>query len=193
MKYAVTVSETIQSNKWSKVIWQKTASPPRTDSSVVFAMWAHWRIRLNFASFGPPESTTQRAIRSVQPFLHSARQKVPTLYKHWIDPRSIEHSYVLSNAGLSNAVTETGICTSLKSDLYFGFHSPLNGKSVLLNFICTWDLVLICWKETAEIGIRTSLKSASYFRFVGKTMGVDATTFLSRMQNLVKIGKELWT
>jgi len=47
-------------------------------------------------------------------------------------------------------------------------------------------------KKTAEIGIRTRLKSASYFRFVCQTIGVDATTFLNRMQNLVKIGKELW-
>jgi len=47
-------------------------------------------------------------------------------------------------------------------------------------------------KKTAEIGIRIPLKSASYFRCVWKTIGVDATTFLSRMQNLVKIGKEWW-
>jgi len=32
------------------------------------------------ASFGPPESTAQTANRSVQPFLHSSRRKVPTLY-----------------------------------------------------------------------------------------------------------------
>jgi len=31
-------------------------------------------------SFGPLESTTQTANRSVQPFLHSSRQKVPMLY-----------------------------------------------------------------------------------------------------------------
>jgi len=57
-----------------------------------------------------------------------------------------KHNYVLSNAGLSNAPTKTGICTSLKSYFYFRFHSPLNTKSVLPNFICTWDLLLICWK-----------------------------------------------
>ena len=44
--------------------------------------------------------------------------------------------------------------------------------------------------KTAKIGIRTPLKSASYFRFVWQTIGVDAKTFLNRMQNLVKIGKE---
>ena len=32
------------------------------------------------ASFGPPESTTETANRSVQPFLHSSRQKVSILY-----------------------------------------------------------------------------------------------------------------
>jgi len=31
----------------------------------------------------------------------------------------------------------------------------------------------------------------NYFRFVSQTVGVEATTFLSRMQKLVKIGKEL--
>jgi len=43
----------------------------------------------------------------------------------------------------------------------------------------------------AEIRIHTPLKSATYFWFVSQTIGVDATTFLSHMQNLVKIGKEL--
>jgi len=54
-----------------------------------------------------------------------------------------KHNCVLSNAGLSNALTKTGICTSLKSSFYFRFHSPSNTKSALPNFICTWDLVLI--------------------------------------------------
>jgi len=44
-----------------------------------------------------------------------------------------------------------------------------------------------------EIVIRTPLKWANNFRFVSQTIGVEATTFLSRVQNLVKIGKELWT
>jgi len=54
-----------------------------------------------------------------------------------------KHNCVLSNAGLSNALTQTGFCTSLKSGFYFRFHSPSNTKSALPNFICTWDLVLI--------------------------------------------------
>ena len=57
-----------------------------------------------------------------------------------------KHNCVLSNVGLSNALTKTGICTSLKSDFYCRFHSPLHTKSALLNSICTWDLVLTCWK-----------------------------------------------
>ena len=47
--------------------------------------------------------------------------------------------------------------------------------------------------EKCEIGIRPPLKSENYFLFVSQTTRVEATTFLSRMQNLVKIGKELWT
>jgi len=42
--------------------------------------------------------------------------------------------------------TKSGIHTSLESNFYFRFHSPLNTKSALRNFICTSDLVLICWK-----------------------------------------------
>ena len=57
-----------------------------------------------------------------------------------------KHSCVLLNTGLSNASTKTGICTSLKSYFYFRFHSPLNTKSALPNFSCTWNLVLIRWK-----------------------------------------------
>jgi len=110
-----------------------------------------------------------------------------------------KHKYVLSNACLSNAPTKTGICTFLKSDVYFCFHSPLNTKSALwvLSVCAIW-----CWSvekcgqqslKTAKIRIRTPLKSANYFRFVSQTIGDEATTFLSRMQNFVKIGKEMWT
>jgi len=35
---------------------------------------------LMHSSLGPPESITQTASRSVQPFLHSSRQNVPKLY-----------------------------------------------------------------------------------------------------------------
>ena len=69
----------------------KTASRPQTDSSIVFARWrqcvgpcghigATWEYDWTCASFGPPESTTQTANRSVQPLLHSSRQKVSILY-----------------------------------------------------------------------------------------------------------------
>jgi len=104
-----------------------------------------------------------------------------------LDRPSNKHNYVLSNAGLSNAPTITGICTSLKSTieykvgttefyLYmaFGIHLLKFGEHSL---------------KTAEIGIRTPLKLANYFRFVSQRIGVEATTFVSRMQNLVKIGK----
>ena len=48
--------------------------------------------------------------------------------------------------------------------------------------------------KTAEIGICTPLRSANYFRFVSQAIAsVDAKSFLSHTQNLVKIGKELWT
>ena len=47
--------------------------------------------------------------------------------------------------------------------------------------------------KTAEIGIRLPPKLESYFWFVSQTIGVKVTTFLSCMQNLVKISKELWT
>jgi len=44
------------------------------------------------ASFGPPESTTQTANRSVQPFLHSSRHKVPILYNGRPFPQKIAPS-----------------------------------------------------------------------------------------------------
>ena len=60
--------------------------------------------------------------------------------------KSNKHNCVLSNAGLSNAPTKTGFCTSLKSGFYFRFYSPSNTKSALPNFISSWDLMLSCWK-----------------------------------------------
>ena len=72
--------------------------------------------------------------------------------------------------------TKSEIFTSLKSIFYFWFHSPLNTKSALLNFIITWDLVLICWKcgqqslKTAEIGIHNPHTSK-----IGKLLPVCLT------------------
>ena len=46
-------------------------------------MWAHWCHLANMIELvllRPTRSTTQTANRSVQPFLHSSRQKVPILY-----------------------------------------------------------------------------------------------------------------
>jgi len=47
--------------------------------------------------------------------------------------------------------------------------------------------------KTAKIGISTPPKSDIHFRFVLETIGVELTTFLSRLQYLVKVGNELWT
>ena len=43
-------------------------------------MWPSGEYDWTCAFFGPPESTTQTANRSIQPFLHSSRQKVSILY-----------------------------------------------------------------------------------------------------------------
>jgi len=64
----------------------------------------------------------------------------------WGKSERNKHNCVLLNAGLSNALTKTGFCTSLKCGFYFRFHLPSTTKSALPNFICTWELMLICWK-----------------------------------------------
>ena len=63
-----------------KVIWHKAPSPPYTDGSVVFTRWRQCAPRLIHGSLDPPDSASQTASRSVQPFLHSSRQTVPILY-----------------------------------------------------------------------------------------------------------------
>ena len=71
--------------------------------------------------------------------------QIPVLVGTLDRPRSIEHSYacclsialdrpsnkhncVLSNAGLSDALTTTGICTSLKSDFYISVSFTIEHK-----------------------------------------------------------------
>ena len=109
-----------------------------------------------------------------------------------------KHNCVLSNAGLSNALTETGICASLNLISIFGFiHHWIQSRHCwILPVHGIW-----CWfvqkcahqsMKTAKMKIRTPPKSANCFQFVSQ-IGVDAPTFLSRLQNLVKIGKELST
>ena len=70
-----------------KLTWHKAASPQQTDGSIVFARCANVLFHVGIlappgeynwtcASFGLPESTTQTANRSVQPFLHRSRKIV---------------------------------------------------------------------------------------------------------------------
>jgi len=47
------------------------------DGSLVFARWRQCAPHLIHASLSPPESKSQTASRSVQPFLRSSRQSVP--------------------------------------------------------------------------------------------------------------------
>jgi len=71
-----------------KVIWHKTASLLQTDGSVIFARWrqrghigATWLIRLNLCLLRPTRVHNPNGkYWSVQPYLHSLRQKVPILY-----------------------------------------------------------------------------------------------------------------
>jgi len=56
------------------------AGPPNMDSSIVFVRWRQCAPHVTHASLGPPESSTQTASRSVQPFFHSSRQSVPIPY-----------------------------------------------------------------------------------------------------------------
>jgi len=59
-------------NKWSKEF------DIRLHRRRTWAVQSHSPVcpRVTHASFGPPESTTQTASRSVKPFLHSSRQSV---------------------------------------------------------------------------------------------------------------------
>jgi len=50
------------------------------------------------ASFGPPESTTQTANQSVQPFLHSSQQKVPILCNGQPFPKKLPRLMWASNS-----------------------------------------------------------------------------------------------
>ena len=55
-----------------KVIWQEAASPPHTDGSIVFTRLRQCAPPCNNASLVPPESASQTASRSVQPFFCGA-------------------------------------------------------------------------------------------------------------------------
>ena len=50
------------------------------DGSVVFTRLRQCAAHPAHASLGPPESTSQMASPSLQPFLHSSWQRVPILY-----------------------------------------------------------------------------------------------------------------
>jgi len=60
------------------------------DGTVVFARWRQCAPHLIHAPLSSPESTTQTASRSVQPFLHSSLQNVPILYNGPLFPLKID-------------------------------------------------------------------------------------------------------
>ena len=62
------------------VIWHEAASPPHTDGSVVFAGWRQCTPHVIHGFLDAPDSASQTASQSVQPFLHSWRQRIPILY-----------------------------------------------------------------------------------------------------------------
>jgi len=86
-----------------KVISHK-ASPPQTDNvpSHKGTLAPHGEYVWTCASFGPPESVTQTASRSVQLFLHSSRHRVAILYNGSPLPLKIASSY-RGSVPLSNA------------------------------------------------------------------------------------------
>ena len=78
------------------------------------------------------------------------------------------------------------------------FRIPSSTKSALLSFYFTRNFAPIVekgvdrsHKSCQNMNLHTS-EIENYFRFVSQTIGVEATILLIRMQNLVKIGKELW-
>ena len=58
-----------------KVIWHKTASPPRTDRSLVLARWRQCAPTLVYSSLGPHEFASKTEFRSVHPFLRGSTKK----------------------------------------------------------------------------------------------------------------------
>jgi len=88
------------------------------------------------------------------------------------------HNCVLSNTGPSSALTETGICTSLKSDFYLWFHHWIQRRhcqilSVHGIWCCSVEKCAHQSLKTAEIGICTPLKAANCFRFVSNRRRSD--------------------
>jgi len=75
------------------VIWQQAASPPHMDGSMIFARWRQCTLHLIHASFGPPESKSRTASRSVQPLLHRSWQSVPILHNGppYLFPSELPH------------------------------------------------------------------------------------------------------
>jgi len=102
-----TLLTTGQSNKTA-------ASPPHVDGSVVFASWRQCA-PIYKTCMGPHHSSSQTASRSVKPFLHCCRQRVPILYSgpplspikiapsHGISGLHLIHSFL----GLPESTTQT--------------------------------------------------------------------------------------
>jgi len=63
-----------------KVIWHTATLPPQTEGSIVFGRLCQCAPHLIYSSLDPPDSASQNARQSVQPYLQGSRQRVPILY-----------------------------------------------------------------------------------------------------------------
>ena len=69
------------------IILHKASSPLHMDGSVVFARWRQCALISNTWFLDPPDSASQTASQSVQPFLHSSRQRPESPYTlQWATP-----------------------------------------------------------------------------------------------------------
>ena len=111
---------------------------------------------------------------------------------HWIDNK---HNCVLSNAGLSNALTETEICTSLKSDSISGFIHHIEYKVGIAEFYLHMgsgaDLLKMCSPEPKNCQNRNPHISKS-----GKLLPVCLTKYRRRIDHVsephAKLGENRW-
>jgi len=99
---------------------------------LLFARWCQcghidtiWWIRLNLSFLRPLESTTQKANRSVQPFLHSSCQKVPILNNGWPFPlklpllmRDLYPHLINDSLGESSAQSKQHQCITIGSAIF---------------------------------------------------------------------------
>jgi len=134
-----------------EMIWHKAASPPHMDSSIAFARWRQCAPLSNACLLGPPESTSQTASRSVQPFLQATRLRFDWIL---IAESKLPRAKVVGNTQGDSDFSYPYLCRlfsgASSENCLLLWHHFLSKTVIVRHFVKSAVLILFQWRDKSS-------------------------------------------